>query len=104
MRSARSREKIQSAIDRANRLGLSLRSSGKTSISFAMEPDQFEKLFNVNPRLQAAKRAGARDFGSPPGFIFDGELPVPDDLKDLIESISVEPPPIRMEKQTRSNP
>ena len=101
--SARSREKIQSAIELATRLGMTYRSVGKTSISFAMEPDQFQKLFDVKPRPKAAKRAGTGDFGSPPGYVVDKELRIPVDLTDLIESISVEPPAIRMDKQPRSN-
>lgn len=79
-------------------LGLSERTEGRASWTVRVEPARFEELFRVRPVHLPGKPPGQGDMGAPPGYAVEGELLVPESLREFIESAGVEPPMTRFNR------
>jgi len=73
-------------------LGLEVTTSGRVSVSAKASPQVFERLFGFVPTQVAAQPPGNRDFGAPGGYTAERELPIPVELSEYVETISVMPP------------
>ncbi len=80
----------------AERLGMDVASSGKTSVNCNVPPSVFQKLFGSKLTKIEAKPSGPSDFGTPSGLRSEDPIPVPADLVEFVELISIEPPATRM--------
>ena len=85
----------------AERLGMDVTSSGKTSVSCTVPPSVFQKLFGSKLTKIKAKPSGPSDFGTPSGLRSEEPIPVPEDLAEFVELISLEPPATRMSSSSK---
>jgi hypothetical protein len=97
----RTPENAQRVTEIARSLGLIPTAIGNTSVSLRASPEVFRHLFGAEPEARPAVAAGRSDAGAPGGFAFEGPLPVPDPLSDLVESIAVLPPARRLNSAPR---
>jgi hypothetical protein len=80
----------------ASKLGFTLTTSGRVSLSARLPVDTFKQIFKVTPTRLNATPPGDYDFGSPGGYTTDMELPIPSELTNYVQSISVVPPARRL--------
>ena len=79
----------------ATELGFAPSTMGEASLTFRIAEDRFELLFGVKPQPASPRPPGESDYGTPGGYAAM-DLPVPDVLNTLVESITVSSPAIRM--------
>ncbi len=94
--SYRNGDGISRVVAIAERLGMDVRSSGMTSVNCTVPPSVFQKLFGSKLTKIKAKPSGPSDFGTPSGLRSEDPIPVPTDLAEFVELISLEPPATRM--------
>jgi hypothetical protein len=70
--------------------------AGSATISARVDPGVFKELFGIDPPFVGAKAASERDFGTPAGYSWDADLPVPPALAGVAERISVQAPATRV--------
>ncbi|MGF1465701.1 MAG: hypothetical protein ACFCGT_06175 [Sandaracinaceae bacterium] len=87
------------AVDRAlawlRAAGVEVGGVGRVTISFVADADDVSRLFGSTVRRVEAVPPGPVDFGAPEGFVEDDDPVVPEELADIVASVSVEPPAIR---------
>lgn len=88
----RNPEGVAKTQEKAAALGLTPTTAGRATISCVAAPELFCSLFGVEAEKVPASEAGESDFGAPAGYAVAEDLPVPADLEELVESVSVEPP------------
>jgi hypothetical protein len=93
----RSAESVAQVQRLAAELGLEPTGTGRASLSFRVSPDQFRKLFGTAAAAVPERPRGAADAGTPAGYEA-ADLPVPQALRQYVESVSVVPPATRMGK------
>jgi hypothetical protein len=91
---ARNEASIRQASQLAGTLGFDCTAQGAATLSVRLSQERFQALFGMLPELLDEQRPGPFDAGRPPGFQ-ELELPVPEPLRELVESISVVPPATR---------
>lgn len=79
----------------AKQSGIKIVSSAKKTACLSMSLRVFEKLFDHAPDVIEEQPPNERDFGAPAGFS-SGELPIPKELHDYVELLTVEPPASRL--------
>ena len=79
----------------AQALGMKPTSSGAASVSAEMEPAAFESLFGQKAPETPSRTPSTGAFAAPGGFV-SHDLPVPETLQPLVESITVAPPYIHL--------
>lgn len=80
----------------ASSLGIDISTSGRATISGKVPPNLFVKLFGVSVIPVEPTTPGTNDFGSAGGYASETEIPVPSELQEYVESISVVPPAKRL--------
>jgi hypothetical protein len=95
-KSWRTSEGIARVQEIASALGIHPSTRGRASIAGKVSPELFVKLFSVSPIPVEPTKPGADDFGSAGGYTTDRELPIPPELEEYVESISVIPPARRL--------
>ena len=75
--------------------GINIVAQGKRSISVECATDQFEKTFKCSIVERSRNTAPVMDFGPVAGSAFTTDRPpsIPDELKDVVESIYIQTPP-----------
>ena len=96
---AQNPQTIEKVRDIAAKLGLTSSSAGRATLSFWISPTKFEGVFGVAPTESEEREASDRDFGRPAGYGAMAELPIPRELADHVQSISVEAPATRLADQ-----
>jgi hypothetical protein len=95
-KSWRTSEGIARVQEIASSLGIQLSTYGRASVSGKVSADRFAKLFSVSPVPVEPTKPGTDDFGSAGGYTTDTTLPIPRELEEYVESISVIPPARRL--------
>lgn len=75
--------------------GWKLTGKGQVTLSAAVSPSAFRRVFGFAPTVVPARRPRGQDFGARAGYLDDHEITVPTDLSEYVESISIEPPATR---------
>jgi len=78
-------------------LGITPTASGAASLSGEIDAQAFESLFGQEAVEVSPRGPGASDFGTSGGAV-SGELSAPEPLREYVESITVAPPHIRMDR------
>jgi hypothetical protein len=76
-------------------LGMTPTAEGRATISAEIGRDEFATLFQRSVEEIAPQAPSGRDFGRSGGHI-SGELPVPEPLREYVESITVASPYLRL--------
>ena len=92
---ARTPQGVAAAAAALSALGARVTASGAASVSADIDEATFRTVFGRDATPVAPRARGARDFGAPGGFTVDGELAVPETLRDWVESIDVPGPATR---------
>lgn len=79
----------------ASSLGIKPTAAGRATISAEVGEQGFEAMFHRPLQEVLPQPPGSSDFGRSGGYV-SGDLPIPEPLKEYIESITVAPPYIRM--------
>jgi hypothetical protein len=97
---SRTPQAIEQVKSRSEKLGLDITSHGRASLTARIPLKLFKALFDRAPTGQRERPASERDFGAPEGYREDDGLPVPRELADLVELITIEPPATRLGSST----
>jgi len=79
----------------ASALGIKPTAEGRATISAEVGEQAFKAMFHTPAKPIPAQPPGGSDYGRSGGYI-SGDLPIPEPLKEYIESITVAPSHIRM--------
>lgn len=78
----------------ASALGIKPTAEGRATISGELGEQAFEAMFHTSLQKVSPQPPSTADFGRSGGYVAD-DLPIPDELKEYIESITVAPPYVR---------
>ncbi len=88
----RSAENARHIAKECTRLGMVPRSMGATTVSVEMSLESFKKQFGIIPQVEETSPPSESNFGSPGGYRVNEVLPVPEELREWVEQITVPPP------------
>ncbi len=80
----------------ARSLGFETTARGLATLSLRGSKETFEKTFGTSLKQVPSLAPSEQDAGAPPGLVAEGNIPVPSDLQDYVDSVSVVPPARRL--------
>jgi hypothetical protein len=89
-------EDVERTIEAAARLGLEITGHGRASVTARASPGIFARLFGATVQKLPGEPPRAADAGRPAGYSASSPLPVPPELRDLVEQITVSTPARRL--------
>jgi len=91
----RTSEGIERVRELIKSLGIKPTVDGRTTVSAEISKDAFDAIFKIPVQKVAAQPPGSRDFGRSGGDV-SGDLPIPEALREYVESITVASPYLRI--------
>jgi hypothetical protein len=91
----RNAEGVEHVREVASSLGIQPTAEGRATISAEVGEQAFETMFHTPVQKLMPQPPSGSDYGRSGGSV-SGDLPIPEPLKEYIESITVAPPHIRM--------
>lgn len=99
---ARTPKDFETVKQRLVELGATSVIDGRVSLSCRMPAEAFRRAFAASvSKVDAAlpKKSAVSDSGSPAGYQLQGPVSIPASLADYVESVSVEPPAVRLQSE-----
>jgi len=87
---------MRQVMEVARSMGFEVTKKGLATLSLRTSPKTFEKIFGVAPTPVSSMQPSNSDAGAPAGVMVEGTLPIPIELQDFVEAISVVPPARRL--------
>jgi len=80
----------------ARSIGLEPQAKGLATVSVCASDKSFQRIFGEKVKRIPPLAPSDRDAGAPGGLMAQGDLPVPGELEEFVESMSVVPPARRL--------
>ena len=92
----RSPEDIARVTEIARSMGLEAKAKGLATVSVRASTESFQKIFGETVKQVPPLPSSDSDAGAPGGMVVEEGLPIPSELTEFVEAISVVPPARRL--------
>ncbi len=92
----RSPEDIARVTEIARSMGLEPKAKGLATVSVRASTESFQRIFGETVKQVPPLPPGDNDAGAPGGMVVEDRLPIPSELTEFVEAISVVPPARRL--------